>query len=304
MEDYSYDEMGGVHHHHHSSSTKGYTVVIALMAIVMIGMSVLYYKQIQTLRGSSEELTIERDNLLADLDSLKVDFGNIRTENDSMRVQISSERFRADSLMERLKKERGWSYAKIKKYEKELGTLRGVLKGYIRQIDSLNKLNNRLISENTAMKRDMNGLCMRADKAEESQQELQAQVRKASVVTARDITLSALNGKDQQVKKARRATNLRVDFILNANTLAQLGERDIYVRVKGPDDMILGNANSGLFLFQGQKINYSAKRTVDYQGEDLPVAIYFGGDSITEGRYNIELFMDGYLIGTNEIILQ
>lgn len=303
MEEYSqYDDMGGVPQQ--QSSLKGYKIVIGLMAVVMIVMSALYYKQIQTLRGSSEELTVERDNLLADLDSLKVDFNNIRTENDTIRQQISTERFRADSLMEQLKKERGWSYAKVKKYEKELSTLKGVLKGYIRQIDSLNQLNTRLVSENAAMRRDITGLRLRADKAEESQQELQAQVRKASVVTVRDINLSALNGKDQEVKKARRATNLRVDFILNANPLAQLGERDVYVRVKGPNDMILGNANSGLFQYQGQKINFSAKRTVDYQGEDLPVAIYFGGESITEGRYNIELYMDGYMIGTNEIILQ
>ena len=303
MEEYShYDDMGGVPQQ--QSSLKGYKVVIGLMALVMIVMSVLYYKQIQTLRGSSEELTVERDNLISELDSLKVDFNNIMTENDTIREHISAERFRADSLMEQLKKERGWSYAKVKQYEKELGTMRVLLKGYIRQIDSLNQLNTRLVSENAAMRRDITGLRQRADRAEESQQELQAQVRKASVVTVRDINLSALNGKDQVVKKARRATNLRVDFILNANSLAQLGERDVYVRVKGPNDMILGNVNSGLFQYQGQKINFSAKRTVDYQGEDLPVAIYFGGESITEGRYNVELYMDGYLIGTNEIILQ
>lgn len=304
MEEYTqYDDMGGMQQQH-SSSLKGYKIVIGLMAIVMVVMSVLYYRQIQELRGSTEDLTVDRDNLIANLDSLQVDFNNIKTENDTIRQQISVERYRADSLMEQLKKERGWSYAKIKKYEKELGTLRVVLKGYIRQIDSLNQLNTRLISENTSMKRDLSNLRLRADKAEESQQELQAQIRKAAVITARDINLSALNGKDQQVKKARRATNLRVDFILNANQVAQVGERDVYVRVKGPNDMILANANSGLFQYQGQKINYSAKRSVDYQGEDLPVAIYFGGESITEGRYNIELYMDGYLIGTNEIILQ
>lgn len=62
MEEYSqYDDMGGVPQQ--QSSLKGYKIVIGLMALVMIVMSALYYKQIQTLRGSSEELTVERDNI-------------------------------------------------------------------------------------------------------------------------------------------------------------------------------------------------------------------------------------------------
>lgn len=294
-----YDEGGS------GNAVKGYKIIIAIMVVIMVVMSFLYFQQIKELRGSTEDLTIARDELVANLDSLKVDYSNIRTENDTISQQLVQERFRADSLIDKLKKERSWSYAKIKKYEKELGTLRLVMKGYIHQIDSLNQLNSTLRNENTTIKRELSATRGRADRSEELAQELTAKMRKGSVITARDIDLKALNSKDQQVKKARRATNLRVDFILNANSFAVLGERDVYVRIRTQSNMVLANSASGLFEFESQKITFSAKRPVDYQGEDLPVGIYFaGGDVITEGRYNVEIYMDGYLIGTNEIILQ
>lgn len=288
-----------------SNPQKGYMIIIIVLAVALMALAFQYFRQVNRLRGSEAELMIEKDTLTNRLTMMSEDFASLQGENDTINQYLVQERHKADSLLNKLKKERNLSYAKIKKYEKELGLMRTVLKGYVVQIDSLNQLNNKLSNENIRYKKELSSSRMRAETAEEDAQELRSKVRKGSVITARDIDLKALNAKDQEVKKAKRASRLRVDLVLNANPLAIVGEKDIYVRIKGPGDIILSNSSSAYFEFEGQKLAYSAVRNgVDYQGESLPVSLYYTGETIEPGTYFVEVYMDGYMIGSNEIILQ
>ena len=294
-----YDDSGS------GNSLKGYKIVVIILTVIIAALSFQYYRQVNKLRGSEADLMVERDTLQNRLSAIAFDLSNLKTENDTINQNLIIERHKADSLLNKLKQERSWSYAKIKQYERELGTMRTVMQGYIHQIDSLNQLNIALSNENIQVKKELASTRLRAETAEEGRQELQALVRKGAVVTARDIDLKALNARDQQVQRARRATRLRVDLILNANPMASVGERSIYVRIIGPGRMVLASSSNALFEFEGEKITYSAMRSdVDYQGEALPVSLYYSGDAITEGKYNVEIYMDGYRIGTNEIILK
>lgn len=284
---------------------KKYLIAIIVLAVLLMALTYQYFRQVDILRGSEQELTVERDTLVNRLSLFAEDISSLRSENDTINQSLITERQRADSLITVMKNERRWSVAKIKKYEKELGTMRTVLKGYVMQIDSLNQLNNKLSKENVRYKKELNTIRNRAESAEENAQELRSQVRKGSVITARDIDLKALNAKDKEEKKAKRASRLRVDLVLNGNPLAQVGEKDIYVRIKGPSGAILSNSTGSFFMFEDQKLVYSAVRSsVDYQGEPLAVSLYYTGQTIEAGTYSVDVYMDGYLIGSNEIILQ
>lgn len=288
-----------------NNQQKVFMYLTIALTVALLVLTFQYFNQVNKLRGSEEELTIERDTLQNRLASFALDLSSLKTENDTINQQLSSERGKADSLMNLIKKERNWSYRKVKQYEKELKTMQGVLKNYVMQIDSLNQLNHKLSKENIKYKKELSSARMRFETAEEESQELRSKVRKGSVITARDIDLKALNAKDQEVKKAKRATRLRVDLTLNANPLSQVGEKDIYVRIKGPGDVLLTNSSNSFFTFEDQKLAYSAVRSnVDYQGEALPVSLYYSGEEITAGTYFVEVYMDGYIVGGNEIILQ
>ena len=217
-----YDDSGS------GNSLKGYKIVVIILTVIIAALSFQYYRQVNKLRGSEADLMVVRDTLQNRLSAIAFDLSNLKTENDTINQNLIIERHKADSLLNKLKQERSWSYAKIKQYERELGTMRTVMQGYIHQIDSLNQLNIALSNENIQVKKELASTRLRAETAEEGRQELQALVRKGAVVTARDIDLKALNARDQQVQRARRATRLRVDLILNANPMASVGERSIY----------------------------------------------------------------------------
>lgn len=304
-EDYNYYEDEGTPSG--SGQPKIFMYLTIALTVALLALTFQYFRQVNALRGSEEELTIERDTLQNRLALFAEDISNLTTENDTINKHLAEERLKADSLLSVIKKERNWSYSKIKAYENELKTMQGVLKTYIYQIDSLNQLNQKLSSENIRVKKELSSANLRAETAEEDAQELRSKVRKGAVITARDINLLALNTKDKVESKAKRATRLRVDLTLNGNPLAVLGEREIYVRIKGPGDVLLSSSANSFFEFEGQKLAYSAIRSnVDYQGEDLPVSLYFNSSKgdLDAGAYSLEIYMDGYLIGSNEIILK
>ena len=283
---------------------KGYKVIVIVLAAVLALLTVMYVLQVGQLKDSRAILTEQRDTLVSRLSTMMTDFDDLQTENDTISLHLETERHRADSLMERMKQERNWNTAKIRQYEQQIGSMRRIMQGYVSQIDSLNTLANQLASENVEIRRQVNTERLRADIAEERAGELDVKVRRGAMILARNIQLLALNNSDREVTRANRAARLRTDFVLTANELAQPGDREVFVRIIGPDGYVLANASNASFEAGGERMTYSASRTVDYQNQDLPINVYYNGGGIVAGKYSVSVYLDGQQIGSNDIILR
>ncbi len=301
MEDYNQDYDNYNSQNSGDKSVKGLKIMIVILALILGALSFMYFSQVRSMR---KEFAEERDTLTNRIGMLMTEYDQIKTENDTISRSLDIERGKADSLLTQLTKERRLSYAKIKRYEKELGTLRVVMRGYVKQIDSLNRMNQRLVAENVDYRKQVTSQRLRADMAEEKAQELSTKIRKGAVIRARDIALKALSNSDREVTRASRAARLRVDFVLSSNELAQPGQREVYARVIGPDGYVMASSLEATFDFEGDRITYSASRQIDYQNQDLPVSVYYNGSGIVGGKYKVMIYMDGYLIGSSEIILR
>ena len=285
-------------------SIRGYRIVIIILSVILVALSILYFSIHRQQMLDNELLQADRDSIQNDLGRLMNDYDNLRVSNDSISASLSVERERADSLMTRLKKERSWNLAKIKQYEREVGTLRTAMKDYIRQIDSLNTLNQKLISENVSYRKEISSANLRAEMAEEKAAELDNKVKVGSVLRARDIRLEALNDRGKAVSRIKNASRLRVDFVLSANELAMPGNKAIYLRITSPDGYVLTTEAMPSFEYEGERLTYSAMREVDYQNQDLEVGIYFTSSGFAAGTYRMELYTEGRLIGQAQVAMR
>jgi len=298
------DEDYGTSRAEADKSIRGYRIVIIILSVILVALSALYFGVHRQQMIDNELLQADRDSIQNDLGRLMNDFDNLQSTNDTLSANLNFERERADSLMTRLKKERSWNLAKIKQYEKEVGTLRTIMRGYIRQIDSLNTLNKRLIDENVSYRKEITTARLRADMAEEKAAELDNKVRAGSVIRARDIRMEALNERSKPVTRVKNAARLRVDFVLTANDLASPGEKAVYVRITSPDGYALTTEAMPTFEFEGERLSYSAMREVDYQNQDLEVGIYFNSTGFAAGTYLVQLYCEGRLIGSSQIVMR
>ncbi len=296
-EDDGYDDNRGASV---QKSIRGYRVVIVLLAVILAGLSALYFNLNRQQQHDYELLKIDRDSIQSNLSELIDEYGNLKFTNDTIVANLE----KANEMMEQLKRERRWNYAKIKEYEKEVGTLRAVMKNYLRQIDSLNSLNKKLIDENVSYRKEISTANLRADVAEERATELQNKVQMGSVLRARDIAVVPLNARGKVVSRVKTATTLRVDFTVSSNDLAAAGNREIYVRITSPDGYLLTTESVPTFKFRDESIGYSASREIDYQNEDVDVSIYYNGSGFVAGDYKIELYTDGYILGTAAVAMR
>jgi flagellar basal body-associated protein FliL len=302
MSDYDYNYNYDEGQQTPESKVHGYKIAIIVMALILVVMSIMVWVVIIPKKDAGHAM--EKELLLGQFDDLMGEYDNLQTTNDTLNMQMAAERLRVDSVMLQLSKERTLSANKIRQYEKEVATLRTVMRGYVSTIDSLNTLNTRLIGENRDMRQQVTTERLRADRAEETNEELATRVRQGSVIRARDIRLMPMSNNDRDLQRVNRATQLRVDFVLSANELAQPGGREVYVRVMTPDGYLLANEQGAVFTFEDESRAYTAVREIDYQNQDLSVSLYYKGSGITSGTYRVEVYMDGYLAGSSEINLR
>lgn len=284
-----------------NKSIKGYKIVIIVLVITLGALSFQYFKQVKEIKT---EFAIEKDTLTNQIEALVFEYEQIEIANDTITQSLNQERYRVDSLFTKLKSERTWSGRKIREYEQKITLLRGVMTGYVHQIDSLNQINKSLVTENIQYRKEVSSQKLRAEMAEEKSSELSTKIEIGSVVRARDIQMLALRTSDRETTRASRAERLRVDFILSSNDLTSPGDREIFLRVIGPDGYVLADDSNNVFDFEGDVLTYSAVREVEYQNQDLGVSIYYNGTGITSGTYKIALYMDGHNIGFVEAILK
>ena len=295
-DEYGYEEQGV-----DNKAVRGYRIVIIILAVILVALSVVYFNMHREQQQEYVLLEQDRSRIQGDLDSLIVSFDDLKIKNDSMTANLEE----ANKLMEQLKNERRLNYAKIRAYEKELGTLKTIMKGYLRQIDSLNTVNQKLTKENVSYKKQISTAQLRAEMAEERAEELTNKVRVGSVIRVRSIGLEALTAKGKSTTRVKNASRLKVNCILSANELAEPGNKAVYACVTSPEGYLISSPNAASFNFEGEQKLYSNYREVDYTAaEDLPVSIYIDGSGFTEGTYKIEIYIDGRLSGSGEVVLR
>ncbi len=279
------------------------TIILAIV-VVLIGGALWYVSSQKT--EQIVVLSTEKDDLMRNLEDMRTQYDGMKTNNDTLNAQLEVEKQKVEVMIEKLRKTDASNKAQIRQYEKELGTLRDVMRGYVVQIDSLNTLNQQLRAQTAQARTEAQETSKKYETLVQKTDELQDKVVKGSVLKIRDINVVALNDNDKDMTRASRTTKIKTCFTLVENTLAERGFRRIYIRVKGPDGILVTHSNNNVFTVNGEQMIYSEMREIDYQGDDLEVCIFYGAkdEKFMKGVYTVEVFTDGNMSGSGQLLLK
>ena len=149
------------------------------------------------------------------------------------------------------------------------------MKGYIVQIDSLNTLNTALRQQASEARQEAEESRKQYDELVTTTEALSAKASAGAIVKARGVVLSAINASNKETNRSSRVEKLRTCLSLIENSIAEKGPKVIYIRVKGPDGILMTGDQQRIFTVDGEEMIYSASREVDYQREEVEVCIYF-----------------------------
>ena len=279
-------------------------VMYALIAVAVLLAGTLAYIWYQK-SSLVKELTVEKEELTEQMIALQNDYATLSSDYDDINLQLDSSRLEVQMLIEKITKTEATNRNKIRQYEKELGTLRSIMRNYIVQIDSLNTLNKQLTADAAAARREAAESRRKQQELSREVENLSGQVAAGSVIKARGIRIEAYNASDKVTDRSSRVVRLLTTLSLVENDLAPKGPVRVYIRVKGPDGILLTNDSQRTFEVGGEPMICSASREVDYQGKEVELSIYLNDiTGYIKGIYTVEAYTEQTRLGSAELMLR
>lgn len=303
-----------------SETRKKNTLLIvsaACIAVVLIVAGWFVYssqKELNRIQTEKEqmELDYEQQQLAQDAEDLDREFAVFENSrqlvmDDSVKRALTEKyenaRLQVEALQTELKNQKNKSAAEIAKLKSEIETLRNLLRHYVEEINRLNQENEKLRSENAQIKEQNTKLNNKVAATSRENEQLSKRMTLAEKLNVTGLNLTPLNKKGKKEKKVQKATQLMTTFTIPQNNSTPVGEKTIYLRIVSPSGQLLGGG--GTFSFEGGSVECSAKKTIEYAGEEIGgITIYWDvNTALTAGDYTVELFADNYRLASRSFSL-
>ena len=260
-----------------NNSSSSLKVVIAILAILLVGSLVCIFKITSDAKALQTELTktvSEKEGVIKDLQELKTTYDAAIAENTSMSAELIKERDKVLGLMEDVKNSKG----DVTKYKTQFLKLRSDMKVLLAENEGLKKQNKSLTTQ-----RDSTIVVLGESKKVNEvlvgkNEGLTKTVELGSKLTVLNMKTSAYkmrsSGKQIVTERAGRADVLKISFTIAENKIAKSGDKTYYVT----------------------NVKY-ANKTVEVS-EDLP------GKDFAKGAYFVNVFDKDELVSKTSFTLK
>ncbi len=274
-------------------------IVVLILAGVTAYLFINLNKQKEENAAIKELAEIDKKEMENEYQQFAQQYSEMKTQinNDSIVAQLTAEQEKTQRLLNELRRVKSTDAIEITRLKKELATVRAVIRSYVMEIDSLNKVNANLTQENTRVKGQYEAATRQIEGLSSERRSLSEKVAIAAQLDATGISLVAKNKRGKATDQIDKATTLQVSFNITRNVTAASGVKDIYVRIMSPTGNLLNGAGS--FSYENRMLQYSMKRSVEYNGEETPVTLFWNvSQALVAGTYQVSIFADGNMIGS------
>lgn len=281
-------------------------LIIIILSVLLIIIVSVFISQHNENKKILEALNLEKKSIQTELSSMMTNYDSIHTNNVALQSELTGAQTKVKDLLDEVEQVKKVSYSQIAQYRLEVSTMRNIMKNYIIQVDSLNRRNEILMAENVQVKEEYAQSESKNQVLEKEKEHLQEKVKMAAQLEATELVAVGINARGKEAESARRAEQIKVSFVLSKNVTAPRGNKVIYVRIQKPNQVLFQQSPNDLFEFEDLKIPFSASREVTYEGNELPVNIFWDnkGAEFMEGEYTVDVFADGNNIGTTQFVMK
>jgi len=281
-------------------------LIIIILSVLLIIVIAVFVSQHNENKKILAALNLEKTSIQTELNTMMSNYDSIHTNNEALQSELDGAQTKVKDLLVEVEQVKKVSYDQIEQYRLQVTTMRNIMKNYIIQVDSLNKRNELLMAENVQVKENFAQSETKNLQLEKEKQHLQEKIKEAELLEATELTAVGINARGKDAESARRAEQIKVSFVLSKNVTAPRGNKVIYVRIQKPNQVLLQQSPNDLFQFEDLKIPFSASREVTYEGNALPVNIFWDnkGQEFLPGEYTVDVFADGNNIGTTKFLMK
>jgi len=288
-----------------NNSSSSLKVIIAILAILLIGSLVYIYKITTEVKQVETELTktvSDKDMVMKDLQELKATYDAAIAENTSMSDELVKERDKVVNLMNEVSKSKG----DVSKYRSQYAKLENNMKALMAENEGLKKQNTVLTTQRDSTVVVLGETKKNVESLTGQNQELAKVVEKGSKLTVLNTKGSALkvksSGKQIETDKAGRANTLRISFTIAENQIAKSGDKAYYVQVIDSKSNVLGDKQTA--SFGDKSLTYSFVANVKYENKTVEVSQDLKGKDFAKGAYFVNVFDKDELVSKTSFTLK
>jgi uncharacterized protein (DUF3084 family) len=289
-------------------SNSNLKVVIAVLALLLVGSLVYIFKMTSDAKALQTELTStksEKESVLKDLEELKTRYDAAIAENTSMSDELIAEREKIVNLMSDLKKSKG-DAASMAKYKNQYFALEAKMKTLMAENEVLKQDNAKLTVERDSTITVLGESRKYNEVLVGQNEELSKTVEIAQKLSISNLKTAAYklrrSGKQIETEKARNADVLKISFTINENKVAKQGDKTYYVQVIDSKNNVLGEKK--IESFGANSLTYSFTSTVNYENKSVDVTQDLPGKDFAKGTYFVNVFDKGELVSKSSFSLR
>lgn len=270
-----------------------FKILVGVLSLLLIALAVYTITLFNDSKAKVSTLEIQKANIEEELEVLIANYDEVIEENELKDESLLSARERISILLDSIKEAEA-NVALIDRYKREIARLKEERSLLFKRADSLIAANQVLLKERDSTNTELLNIQILVDSVNQENQWMSETIKKASVVRASNLKGEAVilrrNGKVVNTVRSSRADKIRACFTLNANTIADVGNRTIYLQVVNPKNNIVGGQE--FVQFEDESLFYSAFTNVFYENEELDVCIMVDVDDteLIEGQYTFKVF--------------
>lgn len=275
------------------------TVVGLLLIGGIVYLTFNLHKQKQENKAMQELAELDKKEMENEYMQFANQYSEMKTKisNDSIVAQLTAEQEKTQKLLEELRSVKSNDAREIARLKKELATVRAVLRSYVLEIDSLNRLNQNLMEENTRVRGQYTEATRQIEGLSSEKESLTHKVAIAAQLDATGINMTLKNKRGKSTSSIKKCKTVQVNFTVAKNVTAQSGMKTFYVRVTSPTGALLGDGGS--FEYENRTLQCSMKKSVEYEGQELSLNLFWNvTQTLVSGTYEVSIFADGNMIGS------
>lgn len=286
----------------------GLKVGLGILVVLFLGTAFFASKLYSDKKESEALLTSEKEQVMNDLNSMAKQYDLAIQENEVANENLVEARERIQGLMDSLKVSQN-SVNSLWRYKKKYMALQEEMDVLLAQNDSLRVENELLATSLDSTQVQLAERAMFTDSLLVQNSELATAVEDASALQTVGLKgmgiIERNSGKQIPTERARRSDKIKVCFTVAKNTVAEAGDKELYVQVIDPENNVLGSNDQ--IQFEDQILNYSLISRFNYENRNLNVCEFINksdDDKFIKGRYIVNVFNNKTLVSSSEFTMK
>ena len=290
-----------------SSNNNRAKILIGLLVVLLVSLAGYTYTLIQQNKETVLFLEADKAEVQKELEAIVVSYNEILQDNELKDKELIAARDRIVVLLDSVKNYKA-NLSIINRYKAQVRALKNERTQLFIRADSLLFVTQRLAIEKDSTTAVLNKTIKVVDSVTTANTQLFNSLEKGALIGITNLDATAIivrkGGKIKQTKRASRADKIRVCYTIAPNTLAQAGDRVLYVQVINPDNNIIGDKSN--ITFGQDLLTYSKSESVFYENKALDVCAIVGtaGQDVLKGLYTINIFDAQRQIGSTTLMLK